>query len=45
MAGQAAASPFARLLLVALVRVTTRKAWANKAKVLCRYQPGQRRTS
>jgi hypothetical protein len=28
-----------------LVRVTTRKACASRAKVTCRYQPGQRRTS
>jgi hypothetical protein len=31
--------------MVALVRVTTRKAWASRARVMCRYQPGQRRTS
>jgi hypothetical protein len=44
-AGQAGASPFARSLLVAWVRVTARKAWASSARVMCRYQPGQRRTS
>jgi hypothetical protein len=38
VAGQAAASPFVWSLVVALVRVTTRKAWANKAKLACRYQ-------
>jgi hypothetical protein len=32
------------LLVVAWVRVTTRKACANNARVMCRYQPGQRRT-
>jgi len=45
LTGQAAASPFAPPPVVAVVRVTTRKAWASRARVMCRYQPGQRRTS
>ena len=35
------ASPF----FTAAARVTVKYAWASKASVMCRYQPGQRRTS
>jgi hypothetical protein len=40
LAGQTAASPFAPSPGAAWVRVTIRKAWANKARVMCRYQRG-----
>ena len=42
---QAAVSPFARSGLVALARVTARNAWASRARVMWRYQPGHLRTS
>jgi hypothetical protein len=31
--------------MLAYARVTVRNTWASNAKVRCRYQPGQRRTS
>src|ERR671911_3018261 len=40
-----ARSPFVRWGLVAWARVTARNAWANKARVTWRYQPGHLRTS
>jgi len=42
---QAAVSPFVRSGLVAWARVTAKNAWASRARVMWRYQPGQRRTS
>jgi hypothetical protein len=42
---QAAVSPFVRLGLVAWARVTARNAWASRARVMWRYQPGHLRTS
>jgi transposase len=43
--GNQAASvpPFAPV--AALARVTSRKAWASKQRVMCRYHPSHRRTS
>jgi hypothetical protein len=42
---QAAVSPFVRSGLVAWARVTAKNAWASRARVMWRYQPGHLRTS
>ena len=44
MAGRGRRVPLCAIPGGGLGAVTTRKAWANKAKVMCRYHPGQRRT-
>src|SRR5215217_8931068 len=41
----AAVSPFVRSGLVAWARVTAKNAWASRARVMWRYQPGHLRTS